>query len=60
MAKRIDHRQRVAALEAALQDAKRERDAELAQRAATQLAQYAPHAWRRCHFDNSPKLDRSV
>lgn len=55
--KRIDHRERIAALEAALQDAKREHDAELAVRAARQLAQYRP---KRCHFDNIPKLNRSV
>lgn len=58
MAKRIDHRQRVAALEVALQDAKREHDAELAQRAAAQLAQYRPG--KLLQTRNTSRLDRSV
>ena len=58
MAKRIDHRQRIEALESALKDAMRERDAELAQRAAAQLAQYRPG--KLVQMNHTGRVDRSV
>lgn len=58
MAKRIDHRQRIEALESALKDALKEHDAELAQRAAAQLAQYRPG--KLLQTRNTSRLDRSV